>query len=169
MLNRFWSAVDTILLTVGGAVLMVGIFHVAADVILKYVANQPIPGTIIYVSNYYMTMAVYLPLAMAEMRNQHIIVDLWPDSAPHWLNLLGLRFTWALSAGIYLLLAWNTLQDASRKMSEGEYVLDQGGLVITWPSYYVLPFSMLVVASLLACKIVQPNLSLTRTELQTNE
>nr|WP_255561460.1 TRAP transporter small permease [Pseudohoeflea sp. DP4N28-3] len=142
--------------------------HVTADVAMKYFFAQPIPGTIVYVSNFYMTMIVFLPLASAELRNQHVFVDLWPEQAPRWLDMLGLRFNWALSSAIYFLLAWNTLKDAMRKQAEGEYVLDQSGLVITWPSYYVLPFGFVVIGALLAAKIVKPRLALTADKAQTN-
>ena len=169
MVQRFWSRVDTFLIVVAGTILLAAILHVTADVVLKLFFSRPIPGTIVYVSNYYMTMIVFLPLASAELRNQHILVDLWPVDEQRWSHMLTLRFTWAFSAAVYFLLAWNTLEDAKRKHTEGEYALDQSGLVITWPSYYVLPIGLGLIAVLLTFKIFRPSLSLTPLEMQTNE
>lgn len=169
MVQRFWSRIDTILIVIAGTILLAAILHVTADVVLKLIFSRPIPGTIIYVSNYYMTMIVFLPLASAELRNQHILVDLWPVDEQRFSHMLTLRFTWAFSAAVYFLLAWNTLKDAMRKHAEGEYALDQSGLVITWPSYYVLPFGLGLIAVLLTFKVFRPSLSLTALEMQTNE
>lgn len=169
MAQRFWRKLDTLLIIIAGAILMASVLHVTADVLLKLFFSRPVPGTIVYVSNYYMTMIVFLPLASAEMRDQHIVVDLWPDRAPAWLSMLSLRFSWAFSSAVYFLMGWNTLKDAMRKYAEGEYTLDQSGLVITWPSYFVLPVGMGIVAVLLAFKVFNPTLSIAPREMQTNE
>lgn len=166
--QRFWYIVDTVLILVAGTILIAAILHVTADVVMKHFFSRPIPGTIVYVSNYYMTMIVFLPLASAELRNQHIVVDLWQQQAPWWLDNLLLRFSWAFSSSIYFLVAWNTMKDAIRKHSEGQYVLDQSGFVTTWQSYYVLPIGIGLLAALLAFKVLNPNLSVTSPELQPN-
>lgn len=168
MLQRFWIAVDTAIVLVAGCVLVLSVLHVTLDVAMKYFVASPVPGTLVYVSNYYMTMIVFLPLASAELRSQHIVVDLWPRQAPRWLDDLGQRISWAISSGIYLLLADNTLKDAMRKQSEGEYVLDQAGLIVTWPSYFILPVGMGLIALLLASKVVHPGLSLDEKALQSH-
>ena len=40
--------------------------HITADVVGKFVFNRPLPGTIPIVSQYYMVIAAFLPLAMVE-------------------------------------------------------------------------------------------------------
>lgn len=169
MLQRLWSVIDAALVTAAGLVLIVGILHVTADVAMKYFFASPIPGTIVYVSNYYMTTVVFLPLVSAELRRQHIAVDLWPSHTPAWLNRLSARVTWAISAAVYGLLAWNTWQDAYRKFEENEYVLDQSGFVTTWPSYFILPLGMALMTALLLAKLWQPDLALSDLELEAND
>lgn len=168
MQQRLWSAIDAVLVTVAGLILVLGITHVTADVVMKYVFARPIAGTIVYVSNYYMTSIVFLPLVSAELRHQHIAVDLWPSSTPAWLDRLGARITWGISATVYALLTWNTWQDAYRKFEEGEYVLDQSGFVTTWPSYFILPLGMALMTALLMTKLWCPTLVLPGRETETN-
>ena len=164
-MEAFFRLIDRAIVAIAGVVVLAAILHIAADVSLKYLFAAPIPGTIIYVSNYYMTAIVFLPLVSAELRNQHIAVDLWPSRLPRAFDRAILRLVWALSAAVYGLLAWNTLIDANRKFDEGEFVLDQGGQVSTWPSYYLLPIGFTLIAALLLCKIIKPELGATSTEL----
>ncbi|MEX0405939.1 TRAP transporter small permease [Aquibium sp. LZ166] len=168
MLQRLWSAIDAVLVAAAGLILVAGILHVTADVAMKYLFASPIPGTIVYVSNYYMTSIVFLPLVSAELRRQHIAVDLWPSSTPAWLDRLGERITWGISAAVYALLTWNTWQDAYRKFEEGEYVLDQSGFVTTWPSYFILPLGMALMTGLLLTKLWRPALALRGDEVEAN-
>ena len=163
-MERFWRAVDRAVVLLGGAIILAATLHVAADVILKYAFASPVPGTIIWVSNYYMVALVFLPLASTELRNQHIAVDLWPRVPPA-LDQLAMRLTWALSAGVFGLLAWNTWQDAARKYQEGEFALDQGGTIITWPGYFLLPLGFGLAAALLVMKIIRPDISAPPSEL----
>ncbi len=163
-MQRFWRIVDRAIVLVGGLIILVATLHVAADVILKYLFAAPIPGTIVWVSNYYMVAIVFLPLVSAELRSQHIAVDLWPRVSPG-LDRFALRLTWALSAAVHGLLAWNTWRDAVRKFEEGEFVLDQGGTVITWPGYFLLPIGFALIAALLVAKIFRPDIAVARPQL----
>lgn len=163
-MERFWRIVDKAIVYLGGFIVLVAMIHVAADVILKFVFASPIPGTIVWVSNYYMVAIVFLPLLSTELRNQHIAVDLWPH-VPPVLDRFAMRLTWALSAAVFGLLAWNTWRDAMRKYDEGEFVLDQGGTVVTWPGYFLLPLGFGVVTVLLLAKILRPGLSAKPSEL----
>lgn len=163
-MERFWRAIDRAIILLGGLIILVATVHVAADVILKYLFASPIPGTIVWVSSYYMVAIVFLPLVSAELRNQHITVDLWPRVSPA-LDRFAMRLTWALSAAIFALLTWNTWRDAARKYEEGEFALDQGGTVITWPGYFLLPAGFALVTALLVAKIVRPTISAAPTEL----
>ena len=163
-MQRLWRAVDRAIILAGGLIILVATLHVAADVILKYLFAAPIPGTIVWVSSYYMVAIVFLPLVSAELRNQHITVDLWPRVSPR-LDRLALRLTWALSAAVHGLLAWNSWRDAARKFEEGEFALDQGGTVITWPGYFLLPLGFALIAALLVAKIFRPELTAERSAL----
>lgn len=156
--QRFWSVVDTTLVWFGGAVAVIAAIHVAADVTLKYLFTSPIEGTIVYVSNYYMVVLVFLPLACTELRNQHITVDLLPLRFGQAGNLLLNRCVWAFSALFYALLAAACWVDATRKLSVGEFVLDQNGQVYTWPSYFILPLGFGLCAAILVTKIFRPDL-----------
>jgi TRAP-type C4-dicarboxylate transport system permease small subunit len=165
MLESFWRAVDRCIIAVGGVIVLIAVLHVCFDVVGKYFFGVPVAGTIIYVSNYYMPMMVFLPLVVAEYRNQHIAVDLMPSRIPRGLDLFLRRFTWLLSAFVFGLLTYSSLIDANRKFNEGEFALDQSGRVFTWPSYYVLPIGFVLVTALLIAKFLRPEVRGPKTEL----
>ena len=48
------------LLEISGLLLLVMMLHVTLDVALKYLLNQPVPGTLEVVSYYYMVGTVFL-------------------------------------------------------------------------------------------------------------
>ena len=50
----------TVLAGLSVALMMV---HITVDVISRYVFNYPLPGTITVVSNFYMVLVAFLPLA----------------------------------------------------------------------------------------------------------
>ena len=70
------SRIITYIATALAALMMV---HVTLDVILSQFIAEPLPGTVDYVSYYYMVGLVFLPLPFVEYTNEHIKVDLIHD------------------------------------------------------------------------------------------
>lgn len=149
-------AIDKAILVLVGAIIIIAVAHVTADIIWRYAFDAPTAGTTVYVSNYYVIAIVFLPLASVESRGQHITVDLWPASAPVWLSALTTHIVSLLSAVVYGLLAYATAIDAYRKYQEKVFVLDQQIELMTWPSYWIVPVGFALVAILLLAKTVRP-------------
>ena len=56
------------------------------NVILRYVFNAPLNGTILFVSTFYMVAIAFLPLALVEQGDNHISVELLFDRFPGGLR-----------------------------------------------------------------------------------
>lgn len=128
------------------AVMMV---HVAADVIGRYVLGTPLPATIAIVSQYYMVIIVFLPLALPERNNGHIAVDVLttrlPGATQRHLGALAQIF----SAAVYGALAYATWSEALTKLADRARVIESGVAIPIWPAYFALPAGCLLMALVL--------------------
>src|SRR3546814_20205192 len=56
------------------AIMLAMVLHIVADVMARYLFNQPLAGTIEVVSNWYMVGVAFLPLAYVQWHREHLIV-----------------------------------------------------------------------------------------------
>ena len=113
--------------------------HITADVAGKFLLNAPIPATITIVSNYYMVVLAFIPLAFAESRRGHIsvevVTELMPERVQHHLY----SWIYLISATVFAALTVRTWQEAQVNHETGTFIMEQSTKLITWPSYYILP------------------------------
>ena len=132
------------LVVLGGICLIFMMLHIALDVALKYVFNSPIEGTLEIVSYYYMVGVVFLPLAMTELRHEHINVDLFVQMLPHRISSFFYAFGCLVSLVFFSVLAYQTYQDAWHAYSVTEVMM--GSIYVTiWPARWILPISFTVI------------------------
>lgn len=136
----FFDWLSSRLLEISGLLLLVMMLHVVLDVFMKYVFNQPVPGTIEIVSYYYMVGAVFLPIAFVELSRGSVAVDLFYTMMSRPLKVACMCLVLLLCAAVYAGLAWSTYGDAIRSLSTGEVVMGPV-VVVVWPSRFVLPLS----------------------------
>ncbi len=144
-----WVVQGATWLAAAAAVLMM--VHISVDVISKYVFRTPLPGTITIVSNYYMVLVAFLPLAFAERRNGHIGVEVlttrFPPRAQRALNIVSLLFC----AAVFGALTWQSWIEAGRALQIGAFEIEFDVKLLTWPARYLLPLGAgLMTAALLA-------------------
>jgi TRAP-type C4-dicarboxylate transport system permease small subunit len=151
-----WKATERltdlfVLIAGGGLFLMM--LHVVADVLARALFRVALPGTIEVVSSYYMVMAVFLPLAMVQLRHAHIMVSLfteWMSSrAVHQLDTF-VRVIFALAA---IGFAYATADVAIEKTIIQEKIVTPAGFVLIWLSRWLLPISAAALAIVLLCQI----------------
>lgn len=113
--------------------------HITSDVIGKFIFNAPIPATIAIVSNYYMVLLAFMPLAYAESRRAHISVEVLTELFPERAQYHLYSWTYLLSVLIFGLLTYRTWQEALINHEMGTFAMEQSTKMITWPSFYILP------------------------------
>ncbi|ERS11359.1 TRAP transporter small permease [Alloalcanivorax xenomutans] len=153
-LGRYLSRVTDMTTLVGGLAIALMMVHISLDVLLRYLFSTPIPGTITYVSNYYMIVAAFLPLAYAEKLGAHISVEVVTERLPqriqfhlaHWLILL--------SAIILGFMAVKTWLEAVTRYEMGAALVEGGTSIIIWPGYFVLPIGLGLMVLMLVYKFV---------------
>lgn len=123
----------------GGLAVVLMMLHVTADVLLRKLFAAPLPGTLAVVSNYYMVVLAFVPLALAERRRAHIAVEVLvehlPHSLKHWLARLVLLPVGAALA----VFAWRTWEIAGDKLASGTSIVQGTASIVVWPSYFALP------------------------------
>lgn len=139
---------------IAGACLLLMMVHVTLDVGMKYMLNMPIEGTLEIVSRYYMVAAVFLPMAIVELRREHIRVDIFIQLMPPWMALGCYVLMSLLTAGFYWLLAYQTMNAAIRSTSIGEVMMGTSYIAV-WPSKWFLPIGFAAVALAVMLHIVK--------------
>ena len=135
---------------ISGAVLLLMMMHVTLDVALKNLFNAPFQGTVEISSYYYMVAVVMLPMALVEINDEQISVDLLFGHLPAILQKALLLVTFLATACVLALMTWRTGLDAIRAFRVGEVVMGSREVVV-WPARCLLPlgFGLASIAALL--------------------
>lgn len=139
-LDRAIRLVCTGTYAIGGAIIGLMMVHVSLHVFCQYVLNWPVPGTILFVSNYYMVVVTFLCLAAVELKDGHISVDLVTNHLPQGVRRFFAGIAQAFTAVVFVLLTLQSLIVADRAREAGAFELEYGLKILIWPSYYIVPF-----------------------------
>jgi len=156
LLFRVQDSLLTLLALVGALAIVALMLHVVTDVILRNVANSPIPATYEIVTHYYMIALAFIPLAWVEKGGGMVQVEIVePILGPKgivWSD----RLVALLSTVIYAALAWFTWKTAVRNFDTGVFVMAQNTRVPTWPAYFLLPLGFSLAALTTAIRMALP-------------
>lgn len=113
--------------------------QVTIDVGLRHFTGYPLMGTLTIVSFYYMVIAAFIPLALAEHRDAHIsvefVTDLMPTRIQH--HVAGLILIPSILIGV--ILTWRTFEAAIRAFNMGTSETNGSSSIPVWPAYFALP------------------------------
>ncbi len=138
----------------GAIALLLMMVQVSADVVLKNLFGVQIPFTQTLVTKWYMVAAAFLPLAMAEVYDRHISVELVFQHLPRRARRLlgGLVCLYAFVVVLFLLSPmWS---EALKRMGAGSYELEAGEPMSTWQPFFVLPLGFGLFALILLMRVV---------------
>lgn len=138
-IGKFLSRLTDLTTVIGALGIALMMIHITLDVVLRYLFDWPLPGTIAIVSYYYMVIAAFVPLAFAEQKGAHISVEVATERMPAWIqnHLAG----WAnlLSAAIFAMLTARSWGEAMSKMEIGASIVQGETSIVLWPTYFILP------------------------------
>lgn len=138
MIDKVLGRASTLFAWISGIALILMMLHITAEVVARYIFNAPLHGTVEIVSAYYMVAVVFLPLAMIERGNGHIVVELVSQHLPRRIHEILIGVVALVSALYFGAFAWQTWGDALAKYAVGEQAL--GTVAITvWPTRFYLP------------------------------
>jgi len=140
---------------VGAVILMAMMLQITVDVFMRNLVGAGFPATADLVSRYYMVAVSFLPLAMTQVADRHIEATIFTDKLRGGARLAVLGLGIALGIAVFALLAWGTAAEAVRQTARGAYV--EAGTIHfpTWPSYWILPVSAVLMLAVLAIRMVR--------------
>jgi TRAP-type C4-dicarboxylate transport system permease small subunit len=144
-MQRFERALDTlthILTLVSGVAISLMAIHIVVDITGRYLFRAPLPGTVEFVSRYYMVVLVFLPLALVQRRDGHFVAGLFTDNlAPRAKQKL-IAVTQVAMAAVALLLAWRGVTAAEHATRTGEQVQAAEFVIMAWPGRWLVPLGL---------------------------
>ncbi|OEY66051.1 TRAP transporter small permease subunit [Marinobacter sp. X15-166B] len=146
---RYLTHVLGVLAGTAVALMMV---HIMADVLGKYLFNQPVPSTAEVVANYYMIATVFLSLAYVEARGTAISVDLVYDHVGPVAQRLMRKIGQIVTLVFYVGFGWLSWEMAQRAYRVSETV-DGLWRITIWPAKFLLPLGLAVACLVLIFKI----------------
>lgn len=143
-----------------GVSLVLMMIQTSLDVILNNVINRPIEGNLEVISVYHMVIIVFLPLALVELRHEHICSDLLVQT----FSKKGQRIAYLIGSLVTLtfisILFWQTWLDALQSFEINEVIM--GSIYIpVWPAKFALPLGFLCFLCVIVLNILQ---ALTRSD-----
>lgn len=134
------------LMVASGAAIVLMMLQIVADVTMSKLFNDPVDGTSEIVAAYYMVSVVFLPLAYVAYTEGHLVVELFTS----WLEGGRLRLleglTGLVTLAYLLFFIVFTGVEAVWRTKEGEAWETSVDLVAVWPSRWILPVGIGVMA-----------------------
>jgi TRAP-type C4-dicarboxylate transport system permease small subunit len=140
---------------IAGVSVVVMMVHVNFDVILRTTINEVPPGTIVFVSKYYMVLLVCLPLAFVERSDDHIKVDVFTGLLPERVQHVLAGIIFLPSALLFGLVAYASFIEAMQQFQRGSFVIEQDIRIPIWMGYFALPIGYGLGAMLLSLRFVR--------------
>lgn len=125
---------------VGGLAILVMLTHVVLEVFLRSFFNTPIPGTLEYVSFWYIVVIAFVGMWLAQRRNEHISVTLMVDKLRSRARTFTDLFGNVLMLGVLGMFAYFGFTGAMIQTMTGEY--SGATMVPVWPMRWVVPIML---------------------------
>lgn len=149
-MRRAYQALRKALMIVGGLGLLAMMLHITAEVVLRATLGVTLPGTIEFVSFYYMVGVVFVGLALVVLVNEQVIVEIFLNWLPARPLSIVDAFGAILGATYAAVIAYATWLEAKSATRFGEMVPVFGMDMPIWPSRWiaVAAFVFIALASL---------------------
>jgi TRAP-type C4-dicarboxylate transport system permease small subunit len=137
--ERFFAKLTDLSAVFGGLAMVVMMLQVTADVLGKYIFNQPVPATLETVSSYYMVALVFLPLGFVTKHHEHIVVELFTQGLPPRPLSFFTGIANVLAALYVFTLAWRGMDEALYMTEIRESWETEIWDMQVWPSRWFVP------------------------------
>ncbi|EAQ04681.1 TRAP-T family transporter, DctQ (4 TMs) subunit [Pseudooceanicola batsensis HTCC2597] len=126
--------------------------QVTLSVALRHLFGHPLPATLTLVSYYYMVIAAFIPLALAEERRAHISVEFVTDLLPQRVQRHVAGVMLLPTAAVTGLLTWRTFGAAMDAFRGGTAQVSGSSTIPVWPAYFALPAGAGLMTALLVLR-----------------
>ena len=151
-IGRLLGRLTDLLAVVACIAVVLMMLHITVDVTMRLIGS-PIPATVTIVPHYYMLPIIFLPLALTERNDAHITVEILAQLLARGVQRGLAVLAWAVSAGVFGMLAYQTTLDALDKTEKGTFMMEVDWRIPIWASYYFLPVGFAAVVLVLVYRI----------------
>jgi TRAP-type C4-dicarboxylate transport system permease small subunit len=144
-----------LMLWVGILAAVAMMIHVAADVTMRTVFNDPIQGTTEIVAGWYMVACAYLPLAWITRNDNHIVAGVFQQIGTKWFAYNLEIFVKIVMIVYMAVFTWQTYLRAIQQTRAGEVWQAAGFFIPIWPSRWLLPLSGAVMIIYLVLRVIR--------------
>lgn len=130
------------LMFLSSLIMVAMVLHIVVDITLRFLFNVSISGTIEIVSNWYMVAVAFLPLAYVQLRREHLIVEVFTQSASRRTLLWIDSIVYAICIGVLILYIVQVTDTAIAKTEIAETVETPWFQVPVWPTRWFLPIGL---------------------------
>ena len=138
-LGKLLSRLVDLVTVLSGLAVALMMLHITADVISRYAFNYPLPGTISIVSNFYMVLVAFMPLAFAEQKSAHISVEVLTERFPGRVQKHLAGWLLLVSAAVFAVMTGRTWDEAIAKQAINASVVQGDTSLLIWPTYFFIP------------------------------
>lgn len=138
-LGKLLSHLINLVTVLAGLAVALMMLHVTADVVSRYAFNYPLPGTISIVSNFYMVLVAFMPLAFAEQKAAHISVEVLTERFPGRVQEHLAAWLLLVSAAVFGVITARTWGEALAKQAINASVVQGDATIPIWPTYFFIP------------------------------
>ena len=129
--------------------------HVMLDVTGRYVFNSPLPGTVEFVSHYYMVGVIFWPLAYVQSRRGHFFAEVFTQRLPPLVVRIIDAICTLVTALLLAFLTWRTAAYALEFTQARESVQTAYFTISTWPSRWFVPLGLGLMALYALVQVLQ--------------
>jgi len=129
------------LVGIAGVCIVIMLVLVVCDVLSRAVFNVAVPGIDTIVASYLMVAAIFLPLAMLQILEENIAVDVFREMVPPVVQKLFDIVGHLLTLVFYGLLAWLYAKVALESYEIREFVTGTWDVPI-WPARIIMPLGL---------------------------
>lgn len=138
---RVTTLLSQILVGLAGLGIVLMLLLVVGDVLTRTLFNVAIPGMDTIVASYLMISAIFLPLALLQILEENIAVDVLRDHVPDVIKDLFDVIADLLALAFYVLLGWIYFKVAIEAFEIKEYVSGTWDVPI-WPARVFMPLGL---------------------------
>jgi len=135
--------------------ILVMMVNICADVVATAFFRKPIHGTLEFTTNYYMPIIATLPIAIAQLRNQHITVELLAQSLSPKGSAILFLFDALIVVPYLAAFFWFSFLDAIKKTRIGEFIFAIKFDLPVWPSRWVIPAGYFVLTLCIVWQVMR--------------
>ncbi|SFH66849.1 TRAP transporter small permease [Albimonas pacifica] len=139
---------------VGAVAVVLMMFQIVLDVVMRNLFQAPVPMTTTVVAKWYMVACAFLPLAMSEIVNRHIAVEVvFSTLSKHRKRIVG-GFACAVAFVVAAAMVRPFWFEAVKKYEAGSFIVENGRQLPVWQTYFFLPVGFALFAAVLLYRVV---------------